>query len=121
MAKSTEVASRGVDSAGSGFADPADVVKRLARARGEGTRGDDMVCSSLAACIVVLTGVSDYISDGNIVLKASNGHELVSDGSTVLMLMAAGGDHRLGMHDGNTDCDVLCLGPDPSSSDAAGV
>ena len=30
------------------------------------------------ACIVVLTGVSDYISDGDIVLKVSNGHELVS-------------------------------------------
>lgn len=30
------------------------------------------------AAIVVLTGASDYISDGNVVIKASNGHELVS-------------------------------------------
>ncbi|KAK8853182.1 hydroxyethylthiazole kinase [Kwoniella newhampshirensis] len=59
MAKSTEVASRGVDSVGSGFSDPGAVVKALARKR---------------ACIIVLTGESDYISDGSVVLKASNGH-----------------------------------------------
>jgi len=29
------------------------------------------------AAIIVLTGVSDYLSDGDIVLKASNGHPLV--------------------------------------------
>lgn len=60
---SGQVLSRGVDSVGSGFTDPAKVVKALAQKR---------------AAVVVLTGVEDYISDGEIVLKASNGHELVS-------------------------------------------
>lgn len=35
LAESTEVASRGVDSTGSGFSDPAAVVKALSRKRGE--------------------------------------------------------------------------------------
>ncbi|WVR07680.1 hydroxyethylthiazole kinase [Kwoniella sp. DSM 27419] len=58
MAKSTEVASRGVDSVGSGFSDPGAVVKGLARVR---------------AAIVVLTGEKDYVSDGSVVIKLSNG------------------------------------------------
>ncbi|WVR00279.1 hydroxyethylthiazole kinase [Kwoniella sp. CBS 9459] len=62
MAKSTEVASRGVDSVGSGFADPGAVVKALARKR---------------AAIIVLTGEKDYISDGSIVIKISNGSHLL--------------------------------------------
>jgi hydroxyethylthiazole kinase-like sugar kinase family protein len=49
-----QVLSRGVDSVGSGLANP-----------------------GRTAAIVVLTGENDYISDGNIVLKASNGHDLV--------------------------------------------
>ncbi|WWD19599.1 hydroxyethylthiazole kinase [Kwoniella shandongensis] len=59
MAKSTEVASRGVDSVGSGFSNPGAVVKALARKR---------------AAVIVLTGEQDYISDGSVVLKTSNGH-----------------------------------------------
>ncbi|OWZ67387.1 hydroxyethylthiazole kinase [Cryptococcus neoformans] len=59
MAKSTEVASRGVDSVGSGFSDPGAVVKALARKQ---------------AAIIVLTGEHDYISDGSTTLKISNGH-----------------------------------------------
>ena len=74
LAKSTEVMSRGVDSTGSGFKDPAAVVKALARQRG-GLRQRTLL---IPAAIIVMTGVSDYISDGNIVLKVSNGHELVS-------------------------------------------
>ncbi|WWC64578.1 hydroxyethylthiazole kinase [Kwoniella dejecticola CBS 10117] len=58
LAESTEVASRGVDAAGSGFKDPAAVVKALARKR---------------AAIIVLTGPTDYISDGDRVYKVSNG------------------------------------------------
>ncbi|GFZ48720.1 hypothetical protein JCM24511_06469 [Saitozyma sp. JCM 24511] len=64
LAESNEVLSRGVDSVGSGFTDPAKVVKALAQKR---------------AAVVVLTGVEDYISDGEIVLKASNGHELLGN------------------------------------------
>ncbi|KIR62454.1 hydroxyethylthiazole kinase [Cryptococcus bacillisporus CA1873] len=59
MAKSTEVASRGVDSVGSGFSDPGAIVKTLARKQ---------------AAIIVLTGEHDYISDGSTTLKISNGH-----------------------------------------------
>ncbi|KAE8539469.1 hydroxyethylthiazole kinase [Cryptococcus gattii VGV] len=59
MAKSTEVASRGVDSVGSGFSDPGAIVKALARKQ---------------AAIIVLTGEHDYISDGSTTLKISNGH-----------------------------------------------
>lgn len=55
-----EVQSRGVDSIGSGFADPAKAVLTLARRE---------------RCIVVLTGISDYVSDGQVVLKLDNGHE----------------------------------------------
>ncbi|WRT70239.1 hydroxyethylthiazole kinase [Kwoniella shivajii] len=58
MAESTEVMSRGVDAAGSGFKDPGSVVKALARKR---------------AAIIVLTGPTDYISDGSLVIKVSNG------------------------------------------------
>ncbi|EAL19255.1 hypothetical protein CNBH3540 [Cryptococcus deneoformans B-3501A] len=59
MARSTEVASRGVDSVGSGFSRPGAVVKALARKQ---------------AAIIVLTGEHDYISDGSTTLKISNGH-----------------------------------------------
>ncbi|ORY33449.1 putative thiamine biosynthetic bifunctional enzyme [Naematelia encephala] len=62
LAGSSEVATRGVDSVGSSFKDPAALVKSLARRRG---------------AIIVLTGESDYISDGETVLKASNGHSLL--------------------------------------------
>lgn len=62
LAERTDVTSRGVDSVGGGFSDPADVVRTLARQR---------------RAIVIMTGVSDYISDGATVLKVSNGHELL--------------------------------------------
>lgn len=58
LAESEEVAARGVDSTGK-FKDPVGMVRQLARTR---------------AAIVVMTGEVDYLSDGNIVLTASNGH-----------------------------------------------
>ncbi|KAG8904491.1 hypothetical protein FRB99_001667 [Tulasnella sp. 403] len=57
-----EVESRGVDSVGAGFSDPATAVRTLARRERN---------------IIVLTGKDDYISDGSIVVKLSNGHELL--------------------------------------------
>lgn len=62
LAQSEEVAARGVDSTGS-FKDPGAIVRGLARA---------------SAAIVVMTGPVDYISDGDIVLSVSNGHDYVS-------------------------------------------
>lgn len=62
LAESSEVTARGVDSVGKGFKDPAAVVRDLARKR---------------RAIIVMTGVSDYVSDGATVLKVSNGHELL--------------------------------------------
>lgn len=99
---------RGVDSVGSGFADPARVVKALARKRGELVTSlklyGGQLTYFLAAAIVVLTGVQDYISDGETVLRVSNGHELVSLKPTYqryaqLMLHVARSDHRLRLHD----------------------
>jgi len=55
-----EVKSRGVDSDGNAFKDPAAVVRNLARRE---------------KCIVVMSGVVDYISDGKVVVAIENGHE----------------------------------------------
>lgn len=49
--------------------------KRLVHYR-VGPNGRELI--SRLAAIVVLTGVDDYVSDGETVIKASNGHELVS-------------------------------------------
>ncbi|KAL0956704.1 hypothetical protein HGRIS_002827 [Hohenbuehelia grisea] len=62
FAGSTEVKSKGVDSVGSGFSDPALFVQALARQE---------------RCIVVLTGKTDYVSDGHLVVCIENGHELL--------------------------------------------
>lgn len=62
LAQVAGVQSRGVDSVGKGFDDPAAVVRNLARQR---------------AAIVVLTGEVDYLSDGDVVLRTRNGHELL--------------------------------------------
>ncbi|CAL1707066.1 unnamed protein product [Somion occarium] len=64
LANSNEVQARGVDSVGNGFADPAEFVRSLARKE---------------RCIIALTGTTDYISDGYIVLKLSNGHPLLGE------------------------------------------
>jgi len=57
-----EVQSRGVDSVGTGFADPSAAVRTLANRE---------------RCIVVMTGQSDYVSDGKTVVRLDNGHELL--------------------------------------------
>ncbi|KAL7418408.1 thiamine biosynthetic bifunctional enzyme [Cryptotrichosporon argae] len=88
LAQSTEVLSRGVDSVGAGFADPGSVVKALARKRG---------------AVVVLTGKHDYISDGEVVLRVSNGHDLLGTitgsgcqtGSLIATFAAAARTHCL--------------------------
>ncbi|EMD37498.1 hypothetical protein CERSUDRAFT_105469 [Gelatoporia subvermispora B] len=64
LANSSEVQSRGVDSVGQGFADPASFVRDLARKE---------------RCIIVLTGVTDWVSDGTTVIKLSNGDKLLGE------------------------------------------
>ncbi|KIJ67694.1 hypothetical protein HYDPIDRAFT_83356 [Hydnomerulius pinastri MD-312] len=64
LAGSSEVLARGVDSVGSGFADPATFVRNLAKKE---------------RCIVALTGVTDWVSDGTTVVKLDNGHKLLGD------------------------------------------
>ncbi|KAI0305529.1 TMP-TENI-domain-containing protein [Multifurca ochricompacta] len=61
LADLNEVKSQGVDSLG-GFKDAPDVVRSLARKH---------------RCIVVLSGPTDYLSDGSTVIRLSNGHELL--------------------------------------------
>ncbi|KAF4620648.1 hypothetical protein D9613_000236 [Agrocybe pediades] len=62
LAGTTEVLSKGVDSVGSGFKDPEAFVKDLARRE---------------RCVVVLTGATDYISDGTSVVSIRNGDEIL--------------------------------------------
>jgi thiamine-phosphate diphosphorylase/hydroxyethylthiazole kinase len=64
LADSEEVKARGVDSVGKGFADPASFVKQLALKE---------------RCIIVLTGITDYVSDGFTVVKLDNGHKLLGN------------------------------------------
>ncbi|OCH93095.1 TMP-TENI-domain-containing protein, partial [Obba rivulosa] len=64
LGNSSEVQAKGVDSVGQGFADPAAFVRNLA-------------CKE--RCIIVLTGVTDWVSDGTTVVKLSNGHPLLGD------------------------------------------
>ncbi|RPD78212.1 Hydroxyethylthiazole kinase [Lentinus tigrinus ALCF2SS1-7] len=64
LANSTEVQAKGVDSVGTGFADPASFVRNLARRE---------------RAIIVLTGVTDYVSDGTTVVRLSNGHPLLGE------------------------------------------
>ncbi|KAL7410375.1 putative thiamine biosynthetic bifunctional enzyme [Mrakia frigida] len=59
---STEVTTRGVDSGAGGFKDPAAIVKTLARKE---------------RSVVVMTGEVDWISDGETVVKLSNGNHLL--------------------------------------------
>ncbi|KXN90806.1 putative thiamine biosynthetic bifunctional enzyme [Leucoagaricus sp. SymC.cos] len=62
IAGSREVESKGVDSVGSGFKDPVTFVKQLARKE---------------RSIVVMTGPTDYVSDGTTVVSLSNGHGIL--------------------------------------------
>ncbi|KAH7335963.1 putative thiamine biosynthetic bifunctional enzyme [Rhizoctonia solani] len=61
---SSEVVARGVDSTGPGFSDPANIVRTLAKRE---------------RCIVVMTGKTDYVSDGYTVVALSNGHSMLGD------------------------------------------
>lgn len=61
LAKSSEVAARGVDAVGR-LSDPVSLVRRLALER---------------RAIVVMTGAEDYISNGATVLRVRNGHPLL--------------------------------------------
>ncbi|KAI0268629.1 Hydroxyethylthiazole kinase [Gloeopeniophorella convolvens] len=61
LADSREVQAQGVDSVG-GFADAPAVVRALARQH---------------RCIVLLSGPTDYLSDGSTVIRLSNGHALL--------------------------------------------
>jgi len=62
LANSNEVNAQGVDSVG-GFENASNVVRSLARTH---------------RCIVLLSGPTDYLSDGSTVVRLSNGHELLS-------------------------------------------
>ncbi|EGO25805.1 hypothetical protein SERLADRAFT_348122 [Serpula lacrymans var. lacrymans S7.9] len=64
LADSKEVQAKGVDSVGGGFLDPAGFVKELAKKE---------------RCVIVLTGKTDWISDGTTVVKLDNGHEILGD------------------------------------------
>ncbi|KZT11068.1 Hydroxyethylthiazole kinase [Laetiporus sulphureus 93-53] len=64
LANSQEVQSKGVDSVGTGFKDPVNFVRDLARKE---------------RSIVVLTGVQDYVSNGEIVVRLSNGHPYLGE------------------------------------------
>ncbi|CAE6376035.1 unnamed protein product [Rhizoctonia solani] len=61
---SSEVVARGVDSVGPGFSDPANIVRALAKRE---------------RCIVVMTGKTDYVSDGYTAVALSNGHSMLGD------------------------------------------
>ncbi|KAI5120643.1 hypothetical protein M0805_007980 [Coniferiporia weirii] len=63
LARSDEVQSRGVDSVGNGFSDPVPVLKQLARAE---------------RCIIAMTGKTDWVTDGELTVSSSNGHELLA-------------------------------------------
>ncbi|KAF9071660.1 thiamine biosynthetic bifunctional enzyme Thi4 [Rhodocollybia butyracea] len=62
LAGSNEVQAKGVDSTGSGFKDPVSFVRNL---------------SCRERCVVVLSGETDYISDGSSVAVLNNGHALL--------------------------------------------
>ncbi|KZS98422.1 TMP-TENI-domain-containing protein [Sistotremastrum niveocremeum HHB9708] len=61
---SNEVKSHGVDSLGSGFSSPKEILCALAKRE---------------RCIIVMTGETDYVSDGNLTVKLSNGSAFLGD------------------------------------------
>lgn len=58
----SEVTSRGVDSGSGSLKDPEGLVRSLARKE---------------RCLVLLSGKVDYLSDGHLVVRVENGHELL--------------------------------------------
>lgn len=75
----SEVASRGVDSGAGSLSDPAGLVKKLARKE---------------KCLALLTGKTDYLSDGHAVVACENGHPMVGQitgsGCALGVMLAAG-------------------------------
>jgi len=92
LADSNEVKAQGVDSLG-GFANASSVVRSLARNH---------------RCIVLLSGPTDYLSDGSIVIRMSNGHELLGQitgagcilGTTITTFCGAASMAALGTSEG---------------------
>lgn len=80
-----KVQSKGVDSMGSGFADPKDMLKQLAR------KERKALCCRLAVlalfsdwpyliplgCIIAMTGKVDWVTDGFTTVSLHNGHKLL--------------------------------------------
>ncbi|KAF9268649.1 thiamine biosynthetic bifunctional enzyme Thi4 [Marasmius fiardii PR-910] len=64
LSGSTEVGSKGVDSVGTSFKDPATFVRNLAKRE---------------RCIIALTGKTDYVSDGKSVAILNNGHRYLGE------------------------------------------
>ena len=83
----SEVSSRGVDSGDGSLSDPVGLVKTL---------------SKRERCLILLTGKTDYLSDGRNVVKIHNGHPLLGKitgsgcalGVTVAAGMAAACNQR---------------------------
>jgi thiamine-phosphate diphosphorylase/hydroxyethylthiazole kinase len=75
-----QVESRGVDSVGIGFKDPEAFVKRLAKRESKKmmifAKHMNML-SPIIGCVIVLTGPTDYISDGERVAILQNGPEVL--------------------------------------------
>jgi len=99
LSRSEEVSNRGVDTAGKGFSNPIQVVKELALRE---------------HCIVIMSGVKDYVSNGKITFELSNGDPLLASfsgsgcmvGAIVASFCGAAnmvwrkqGDQALAMHD----------------------
>lgn len=64
LANSIEVQAKGVDSVGSGFADPVSFIREIAKRE---------------RCVAVMTGPTDWISDGAVVVQLENGHKMLGD------------------------------------------
>lgn len=75
----TEVTSRGVDSGAGSLSDPVSLVRTLARRE---------------KCLILLTGKTDYLSDGDDVFLCENGHQRASQitgtGCALGVMLAAG-------------------------------
>ncbi|KZP17960.1 TMP-TENI-domain-containing protein [Athelia psychrophila] len=102
LAKSDEVKAKGVDSVGTGFADPGRFVKQLALTE---------------RCVVVMTGPTDWISDGVTVVRLDNGNKLLADitgsgcmvGTCVAVFCAAAASSAVQRFEGKlVSGDMLC-------------
>jgi thiamine-phosphate diphosphorylase/hydroxyethylthiazole kinase len=61
----------------------------------------------MAAAVIVMTGESDYLSDGEIVIKCSNGHHLVGIIQSTVDSCPAWKHNWERLHDRNTGGDLL--------------